>query len=161
MDWISLFVGSGITLVTAWLAVRWTQRASKQERHGEVEFSIYMHLLVWKGLQWWSASAEVSGKECSPATLAKREDVAWIVADKVRSADAMPDAEDILRLLFSMKFADEKTRAARADEVVKALGARINPQYNDAMEQITKENESLLESDVVAYMDRLHKARGL
>jgi hypothetical protein len=147
--------------VGGWATV-FFQRKSERKRHAEKTlFDVYMMLMDLKGRHFWITSAEVQGKESGQQIREKFQDIRWRIADEIRKIDYLPEAEDILRVMFALTYRSEGGRADEFDRLLKALGKKINSRYDRVMAEITRENQALMVRDADEFFRRQKKIEPL
>jgi len=147
-------------LLGALFALTFENWNKRRKQIQTVQFEIYMKLLEFKGMHFWAVSRELRGEEPDPSTLHKQADIGWQIADLLRTADSLSEAEDVVRVLFGLTFDTEQDRGDFLNDLIGRIGDRVNPKYNMIVRQIDEENQRILHTDVTEYMKRLHKLSG-
>src|SRR5579862_3346952 len=133
----------------------------KRKKHEEMLFRIYMRLFDLHGRHFWIYSQEASGRQLGPAPGARFNKVRWRIADLLRQADHLPEVPEILRAMFSLsRFASEKARHEEIGRLMDVLGARINPRYNKAMQDISAEDQRMMLLNFDEYWRRKNQLGG-
>ena len=143
---------TGILVSAAGAYFNWLRERKKAQR--ELLFQVYMMLMELSGIHFWIASREVRGEEPNPEHASKFHDMGWRIADLLRQIDKLPPAPAILEAMFSLKFAKEAQRAEEIDRLLESLGEQVNPRYNMAVKQISRENQKLMMVNVDEFFRR-------
>lgn len=161
MPWYELalaFFSAVVGVVVTLLSQNWNENRKERD---EYRFEIYMKLLEFKGLQFWTVGMETIKQDLDEATLSEQHQVRMQIADLLRKADDLTEAEDIARVLFGLDYESERERDDALTELLDRLGDRINPKYNKIMRQIDRDNRKLLYQAPEKYMRRLRRQTGL
>jgi len=143
---LAFFSGIGVSLIGAVVAHILTRHRERRRLVEEQRFQIYMKLMDLYGSYFWFTVAELH-KEALPSETRKRcHDLAWQIADMLRSADEVDSLDEILEITLSPKFASAEERYEEMGKVLDHLGARINPRYSKKIREISKETSRLLAS---------------
>lgn len=137
---------------------RWNDKRKKEE---QLLFQIYMQLLELRGWHVWIAATESGAEGPSPEHRGRFSDLRWRIADILRQADKVQEVPEILRAMFSVGgFPTEKARAAEMDRLLGVIGNRLNPRYNQAMEEISAQNQRMMRVNMDEYFDRQKRLGG-
>ena len=139
--------------VGGWAAVHFQRKGDKKRQNQERQFELYKLLLDLDSKHFWIANAS-EARPVRVEVLEEYDRLSWRVADKLREADEMPEAEDILRLVFSYKIESEQARSELLSRILTSIGGRVNSRYQSIMSQIGQENSQLVSADPAAYSER-------
>jgi len=159
MSWMNLFsalLGALIGAVATGFIQLWIARRRAAEK---AQFELYMMLLELKGIHFWIVSSEIHGERGPTEIIVRFSQLRWRIADKLREINNMPEAEEILTTMFSLRFETEQQRSQALTRVIDHLGERINPRYVQIMKRISEENSDALEKDPDEYLRRLKKVQ--
>ena len=143
---------TGILVTAAGTYFTWVRERKKAQR--ELLFQVYMMLIELNGTHFWITSSEVRGEEPNPEHPKKFHDTAWRIADLLRQIDEVPLAPMILTAIFSLKFSHETQRAEEIDRLLEDLGRQVNPRYDSAIKQISRENQKLMMDNLDEFFRR-------
>lgn len=143
---------TGILVTAAGTYLQWLKEKKKTQK--DILFQVYMLLMELNGQHFWITSRQVQGQEPKPEHTQKFSDTGWRIADLVRQIDNHPLAPAILAAVFSLKFPHESKRSDEIERLLDELGVRVNPLYNAAMKQITRENQTLMMADLDEFFRR-------
>jgi hypothetical protein len=150
---------TGILLTV--VGVHLHRRSDERKKHEEVVFQIYMRLFDLHGRHFWIYSQEASGRQLDPRPGVRFNKVRWRLADLLRKADRLPEVPEILRAMFSLsRFESEKARHEEIGRLMEVLGARINPRYNKAMQEICAEDQKMMLLSFDGYWRRKNQLGG-
>lgn len=140
---LGFFSGVGVSLVGATVANILTKRRERQRVIEERRFEIYMKLIDLHGRYFWFMAAE-SNKGAVPSEIRRKcHDLAWEIADMLRSADEVDYLEQILDVTHGSSFGTAKERYEAMDRVLDQLGSRVNPKYSKKIREISEKNMRL------------------
>jgi hypothetical protein len=143
---LGFLTGIGVSLIGAVVAHTLTKHRERRRLVEELRFQIYMKLMDLHGSYFWFTVAELHKEAVRSETLKRCHDLAWQIADLLRSADEIDSLEEILEVTHSAKFGSAEERYEAMGKVLDHLGARINPRYSKKIREISKENSRLLAS---------------
>lgn len=139
MDPLFAFLsGVGVSLVAALAANVLTRQRERRRIVDERRFEIYMKLLELHSQYLWFTTAELHGNQVSPEVRQKSRDLAWQIADMLRSADEVDYLEEILDVTLGSSFATAGERYAAIDRLLGRLGQRVNPRYQKKIREISE-----------------------
>lgn len=131
------------------------QRLSvKRKAQEEVLFRVYMLLIELNGTHFWIASRQIRGEAADREHAKKFHDLAWQIADLLRQLDKLPELSAIATVIFGLQFPSEQARSNELNRLLKAIGHRVNPRYNAAMQKISSENTRLMAEDTEQFFQR-------
>jgi len=133
--------------VGGWATIFFQRNTERKRLAEKILFNVYMMLMELKGWHFWITSAEIRGKESDQRILGEFQDKRWRVADEMRKIDHLPEAREILRVMFSLTYKSERERADELDRLLDVLGKKLNRQYDQVMAEITRENRALMVRD--------------
>ena len=148
-------------VIGGWATAFFQRRHERKRRTENVLFGVYMMLMDLRGHHFWITSAEVRGQDSDPKIIQRFQDTRWRIADEMRKIDQLPEARDILRAMFSLTYESESRRADMLDQLVDALGEKVNSRYDEVMAEITRENQALMVKDTDEFFHRRKKIEPL
>ena len=135
------FLGGVLAALVAGLIASIVQRHNETVKHEmEARLAIYFMLMELSQHYFWVASAELRGEEPSERALARCKEVAWKLADQLRTLDTVENLEEILMVLFSASIESANERAKRLDALIEHYGKLVNPSYSRIIGRISHEN---------------------
>lgn len=155
--WGGLLIAVVGGLVGAWAAIFFQRRREREKSLEKARFDIYMNLLSLNSRHFWITVAEIHHEKSKPEMIQKYQDAAWTIADKLRQIDELPEARDILRVIFSLEFESEAKRSEALNKVIDQLGKEVNPRYSQFIKQISQENQALMVRDFEEFWRRQRK----
>ncbi len=147
---LGALIGAGATI----LFQRWNDRKNVLT---DGRFNIYTKLLDLKSEHFWILSSDIRGENPDREVVEKFDRLRCHIADEIRKVDELPEAEDIIRTLFSLTFKSESQRSKALSRILDRLGKQVNPKYDRLMKEITEENLFLQSQG--EYYERLHKVQ--
>ncbi|MFQ5745551.1 MAG: hypothetical protein ACE5HV_18525 [Acidobacteriota bacterium] len=137
---LAFFSGVGVTLVSALVANMLTRQRERRRVVEERRFEIYMKLMELYGSYFWFSAAEIR-REPVPEDIRRRcRDLAWQIADMLRSADEVDYLEDILDATLGPGFGTARERYEAMGRLLDRLGQRVNPRYSKKIREISEAN---------------------
>ncbi len=112
-------------------------------------------LIELDAYHFWIFSSDTRREKPPVEEVRKFHKLSWRIADELRKVDELKDVEDILQMLFSIDFDTERARSKKLHEIIDRLGRRVNPRYQNKINQISQENQNLMERDFDEYWRRL------
>jgi hypothetical protein len=83
------------------------------------------------------------------------------MADLLRQVDSLPELPAILHAMFNLsRFSSEKERHEEIGRLMDVLGARINPRYNKAIQELSAENQQMMVVNFDEYWRRKNQLGG-
>jgi hypothetical protein len=138
--------GVGVSLIGALVSNILTTRRERRRLVNERRFEIFMKLLDLYGSYFWFTAAELH-KETVPREIRKRcHDLAWQIADMLRSADELESIEEILDVLLGSSFDTAAKRYEEMGRILDQLGRRVNPRYSSKIRKISEQNIHIMTS---------------
>jgi uncharacterized membrane protein YccC len=128
------------TLVAALLTNIFRRHNEARRRHEEAHLAIYFMLMELSQHYFWVASAELHQQEAAPEVLGRCRQVAWKLADRLRTFDDVANLEEILTILFSTEIPSANERANRLNAVIESYGKTVNPAYARHIGRISAQN---------------------
>ncbi len=132
--------GVGVSLTAALIANILTRERERKRIIEERRFSIYMKLMNLHGLYFFFYSCEERSAPLAPQIKQQVKDLAWQIADLLRSADEIKHLDEILDVLFAPTFNTAKDRYHAMKALINKLGQDINPRYTKKMRSISESN---------------------
>jgi len=130
---------------------------AKRERQRELDreaFHLFERLALLRDVHWSATVLEFHGEPLDPEEVVKYNRLSWEVADMLREIDEIPEAEDILRAMWSLDYTQEKERYDDLSAVLERLGKRLNPKYHDIVSKLGAQSRQLMQSDFDEYKRR-------
>ena len=158
---VGVIVGGGITILAVVIAYVLQSRRERKETEDEIIFIIYMMLLELVGHHFWIVSDETLGQKSSERVLSSYHRTCWRIADEIRKVDKLQEAEDILRVMFSLAYDTESKRSDDFGKILDSIGQQVNPNYARIIKEISEENQIMLASDFEEYWRRHRKIQPL
>ena len=137
---VAFFSGVGVSLVAALVANILTRSRERQRIVEERRFEIYMKLMDLYGQYFWFTVAEIHRETVREEVRLKSRDLAWQIADMLRSADEVEYLPDILDVMLGPGFATAAERYEAMGRLLDSLGKRINPRYAKKIREISEAN---------------------
>jgi hypothetical protein len=137
---IAFFSGVGVSLVGALVANLLTRKRERWRVVEERRFEIYMKLMELYGSYFWFSAAEMRKEPVPDEIRQKCRDLAWQIADLLRSADEVDFLEDILDVTLGPRYATAKERYEAMGQLLERLGRRVNPRYVRKIREISEAN---------------------
>jgi hypothetical protein len=129
----------------------------KRERKRELDrkaFGLFERLSLLRDVRWSATVLEFHGEPLDHEEVEKYNRLSWEVADMLREIDEIPEAEDILRAVWSLDYAQENERYDALSAVLERLGKRLNPKYHGIVSEIGAGSRRLMQSDFDEYRRR-------
>jgi hypothetical protein len=140
---IGFFSGVGVSLVGALLATFFTRRRERRRVVEERRFEIYMKLIDLQSSYFWFTIAELHQQPVSDDTRKRCHEIAWQIADMLRSADEVDFLEQILEVTLGSNFVTATQRDEVMGKLIDQLGSKINPRYTKKIREISDANVRL------------------
>jgi hypothetical protein len=140
--------GIGVSLISALLANVLTRRRDRRHTVEERWFEIYMKLMDLHGSYFWFSTAEFHKTEVPPEVRKRCYDLAWQIADLLRSADEVDFLERTLDVILGPSFPTATKRYEVMGNLIDQVGRKINPKYSKKIREISDANLELLGSGV-------------
>ena len=149
----------GISLAGVGVYFHWL--SDKRKKQEELLFQVYMRLFDLHGRHFWIYSQESSGRQSDLRPGVRFNRVRWRMADLLRQVDSLPELPAILHAMFNLnRFSSEKERHEEIGRLMHVLGARINPRYNKAMQELSAENQRMMVVNFDEYWRRKNQLGG-
>jgi hypothetical protein len=143
---LAFFSGVGVSLVGALVANILTRRRERRRVVEERRFEIYMKLMELYGRYFWFTVAELHKEVVSHGMRRKCRDLAWQIADMLRSADEVDLLEQVLEVTLGPTFGTASERHKAMGGLLDQLGRRVSPRYSKKIREISEANIRLLGS---------------
>jgi hypothetical protein len=143
---LAFFSGVGVSLVGALATNILTRRRERRRVVEERRFEIYMKLMELHSSYFWFTVAEFHREVLSDEICRRCQDLAWQIADMLRSADEVEFCEQILEITLGSTFGTATERHEAMGQLVDRLGRKVNPKYSKKIRQISEANIRLLGS---------------
>jgi hypothetical protein len=143
---LAFFSGVGVSLVGALVANILTRQRERRRVVEERRFEIYMKLMDLYSSYFWFTVAELHKEVASDEIRRRCHDLAWQIADTLRSADEVDFLEQILEVTLGPTFGTATERYEATGRLLDQLGRRVNPRYSNKIRQISEANIRLLGS---------------
>ncbi len=135
-----LVSGVGFALFSALTTNFFTQKRERRKEIEKYEFDIYMKLR--KLYQYfWIAKAKPEKEESNREIKTKVRNLAWEISDLLGFLDEYELIEDTLKITPGYNYESNFARYEAMNDLLIKLGNKINPQYVEAIRQISKGNE--------------------
>ena len=133
-------LGFVLGIVAALMTYVLLKRHEHQKKIKNVQFNVYMKLLELNSLYFWVASNEIHKNDIDEDLRHKIRDLAWQIADLLRLEDKVPYIDKILHVLMSLEYESAIARHDKMGQIIKELGSRTNPKYQEAVKIISRNN---------------------
>jgi hypothetical protein len=135
--------GVAVSLVGALVANILTKERERKRVVEERRFEIYMKLMDLQATYFWFVTAELHQQSVSADTRKRCHEIAWQIADMLRSADEVEFLEQILEVTLGPKFATAAQRDEAMGKLIDQMGSKINPRYTKKIREISDANVQL------------------
>jgi hypothetical protein len=141
-------------VVGAWATSYFQARRERQRELDREAFRLFERLVLLRDVHWGATVLEFAGHPLIPEEVERYNRLSWEVADLLRCIDRIPEAEDVLRAMWSLDFGREQDRNDALSAVLERLGRRLNPKYHDVVRELGDESRKLMVSDFDEYQRR-------
>jgi len=143
---LAFFSGVAVSVVGAVVGSILTRRRERRRLVEDRGFEIYMKLMELNSSYFWFSSAELNGEAVSSEVRKEAHDLAWQIADMLRSADEVEYLDEILEVTLGPSFQSASERYHAMGNLLERLGRRVNPRYANKIREISNANVAILSS---------------
>ncbi len=138
--WIGFCGGLLAALVGGLIASVVQRHNETKRRKEETRLAVYLMLMELNAQYFWVASFQLRGEEPPPEVIVACREIAWKLADRLRSFDQVEFLDDILEILFSAVVPSANERAKKLDVLLEKYGRIVNPAYAKHVAGISRAN---------------------
>ena len=152
-QWPAFLSGIVLALIGVIATDVFSRRTARRQRMEEVRFQIYMELMELNSAYFWVTASEFHGERPKREILKRCRDLAWRIADKLRSADEVEYLDEILDVTLGSGFPTATARHDAMGTLLEKIGKLVNPRYSKKIAEISRDNLHRLASDGMKGLD--------
>ncbi len=137
---MAFFVGLLVALVGGLIASLVQRHNEVMRRKEETRLAVYLMLMELNTQYFWVASYQMNGSQPPPDVVMRCREIAWKIADRLRSFDKVEFLGEILEILFSTAVPTANERAKKLEVLLEKYGRIVNPAYANHIDGISRKN---------------------